>query len=59
MSAMSFSAPEKVSDWWKRQVKSLGPLKEKDPETFEKFKERAIEMKKALTVSEAEDGDGI
>ena len=59
MGAMSFAAPEKVSEWWKRQVVALGPLKEKDPETFEKFKERAIQMKDDLTVSEAEDGDGI
>jgi len=59
MGAMSFAAPEKVSEWWKRQVVALGPLKEKDPETFEKFKERAIQMKNDLTVSEAEDGDGI
>ena len=59
MGAMSFAATEKVSEWWKRQVVALGPLKEKDPETFEKFKERAIQMKDDLTVSEAEDGDGI
>ena len=59
MGSLSFSRPEEVQAWYKRQAKALAPLKERDPETFETFKNRAKAMKEDLVSEAPEEEDDI
>tara|TARA_R110000824_G_scaffold8156_7_gene36956 strand:- start:1508 stop:2317 length:810 start_codon:yes stop_codon:yes gene_type:complete len=59
MSSMSFSKPEEVQSWFKRQANVFAPLKERDPETFATIKNRAKALKEDLVSDGPEEEDDI